>query len=83
MGGDIKVGSPSRDEQVEDLRSNMYRGGFRHSDIARKVVHPLYPHRALATKAARKTFAQPQSDLDPSEDERSDHARNGAGEHNN
>jgi hypothetical protein len=55
----------SQSEMLGDRRLPRTRG-----DIARKSVH--YRSNGLATKAARKTFAQPSSDPDSSGAEKSD-----------
>lgn len=55
----------SQGQRLGDRRLPRARG-----DIARKSVH--YRSNGLATKAARKTFAQPSSDPDSSRDEQSD-----------
>ena len=66
--GDTKVGSSRETRKLEDLRRSRIVGTGRRGDIARKSVLA----GGLATKAARKTFAQPQSDRDSDEAEHSD-----------
>lgn len=66
---DVKAGGSAKDAKM-DFRPKTHRGQI--GDIAKKRVHPLYLQRGLATKAARKTSAQTQSDPDSSEDELSD-----------
>jgi len=62
-----EVRNSSRSRDPNDYLSNNQHG--RRGDIARKTVEPRL---GFATKAARKTFALPPSDLDSQEDEPSD-----------
>jgi len=55
-----------------DRLSNVQHHAGRRGGIARKSADPVHPRLGLATKAARKTFAQPPSDFDSPEDDQSD-----------
>ena len=65
------AGNLGSSRDPNDRLSNIQHGP-RRGGIARKSADPVHPRLGVATKAARKTFAQPPSDFDSPEDDQSD-----------
>jgi hypothetical protein len=67
-----EAGNFDSSRNPNDRLSNVQHHAGRRGGIARKSADSVHPRLGFATKAARKTFAQPPSDFDSPEDDQSD-----------